>query len=131
MGTFSATGAAVADLERATAFYVDVFGMRKQQTYDLPHMVEHILGFGRRGEAALVLMEYKGRERPQHDPEATKFVFYVRDAAATAAAVTAAGGVVTTEPTEAAGMGGAVVGFAQDLDGYVLELLQLPARAAE
>ena len=119
---FAATGAAVSDLEKATAFYVEVFGMQKLQTYDLDHMNEHVLGSGKPGEASLVLMQYKNREKPPHDTEATKFVFYVRDAAATAAAVVSAGGRITREP---APFGDALVGFATDLDGYLLELLQV------
>ena len=122
MSTFAATGAAVADLERATAFYVEVFGLRKLRTYDLDHMDEQLLGTGKPGEPALVLMQYKGREKPAHDTEATKFVFYVRDAAATVAAVVANGGRVTREPTE---FGGALVAFAVDPDGYLLELVQV------
>ncbi len=127
MTTFAATGMAVADLERSTAFYVAVFGMTKQQTYDLDHMTEHILGFeGRRGPG-LVLMEYKGKAKPAHDTEATKFVFYVDDVATVATSIRDAGGRITYEPAAVPGFGGATIGFAVDLDGYLLELVQLPA----
>lgn len=119
---FAATGAAVSDLDKATAFYVEVFGMKKLQTFDLDDMHEHVLGSGKPGAPALVLMQYKGRPKPAHDTEATKFVFYVRNAVETAAAVVAAGGRITREPTE---FEGSLVGFATDLDGYHLELLQV------
>ncbi len=119
---FAATGAAVSDLEKATAFYVEVFGMKKLQSFDLEDMNENILGSGKPGAAALVLMQYKNRAKPPHDTEATKFVFYVRDAAETAEAVVAAGGRITREPSA---FEGSMVGFATDLDGYLLELLQV------
>jgi lactoylglutathione lyase len=122
VSTFAATGAAVADLARATAFYVQVLGLKKLQTYDLDHMTEHLVGTGKPGAPTLVLMEYKGRDKPPHDTEATKFVFYVRDAAATAAAVEAAGGRITRPPTD---FNGSLVGFAVDPDGYLLELIQV------
>lgn len=118
---FAATGAAVSDLDKATA-YVEVFGLKKLQTFDLDDMHENILGSGKPGAPALLLMQYKNRAKPAHDTEATKFVFYVRDAAATAEAVVAAGGTITREPSE---FEGSLVGFATDLDGYLLELLQV------
>lgn len=123
MGTFAATGIAVTDLEKATAFYVEVLGLKKLGSYDLDHMKEHLLGSGKPGAPTLVLMEYKGRPKPPQDTEATKFVFYVRDAAATAQAVVERGGRITREP---APFGDNLVGFAVDPDGYLLELIQVP-----
>ena len=119
-----ATGMAVSDLEKATAFYVDVLGLKQLQAVDLDHMREHLLGTGRPGAPTLVLMEYKAREKPPHDTDATKFVFYVRDAAATAATIVERGGRVTREP---APFGENIVGFAVDPDGYLLELIQAPS----
>jgi predicted enzyme related to lactoylglutathione lyase len=69
-------------------------------------------------------MEYKGKPKPPHDTEATKFVFYVRDAAATAAAIVERGGKVTREP---APYGENLVGFCVDPEGYLLELIQAPS----
>lgn len=124
MGAFVATGMAVSDLEQATAFYVDVLGLKKLQAVDLDEMKEHLLGTGKPGAPTLVLMEYKDRPKPASDTEASKFVFYVRDAAATAAAVVEAGGRVTREP---APYGDNIVGFVVDPDGHLLELIQAPA----
>ena len=125
MGAFVATGMSVSDLEKATAFYVDVLGLQKLQEVDLDHMREHLLGTGKPGAPTLVLMEHKGRAKPPADTEATKFVFYVRDAAATAAKVVERGGRITREP---APYGENIVGFVVDPEGYLLELIQVPQR---
>ena len=120
-----ATGMSVSDLEKATAFYVEVLGLKKLGSYDLEHMREHLLGSGKPGAPTLVLMEHKGRAKPPSDTEATKFVFYVRDAVATAQAIVERGGRITREP--APFDGGNLVGFAVDPEGYLLELIQVPS----
>jgi catechol 2,3-dioxygenase-like lactoylglutathione lyase family enzyme len=125
MGAFMATGMAVTDLEKATAFYVDVLGLKKLQEVDLDEMTEHLLGSGKPGAPTLVLMQYKGRPKPASDTEASKFVFYVRDAAATAQAVVDAGGRITREPQP---YGDNLVGFVTDPDGHLLELIQVPSK---
>jgi predicted enzyme related to lactoylglutathione lyase len=124
MGAFMATGMSVADLDKATSFYVDVLGLRKLQAVDLDHMKEHLLGTGKPGAPTLVLMEHKGRGKPVSDTDATKFVFYVRDAAATAAAIVERGGRITRE---AAPFGDNIIAFAVDPEGYLLELIQVPS----
>ena len=123
MGAFMATGMSVSDLDKATSFYVDVLGLKKLQAVDLDHMREHLLGTGKPGAPTLVLMEHKGRAKPVSDTEATKFVFYVRDAAGTAAAIVERGGRVTRE---ASPFGDNIIAFAVDPEGYLLELIQVP-----
>jgi lactoylglutathione lyase len=49
----------------------------------------------------------------------------VKDPVALAAKIREAGFEVTREPQPASEVGGAIVGFAKDPDGYVLELLPL------
>ncbi len=124
MGVFMATGMSVSDLDKATAFYVDVLGLKKLQAMDLDHMKEHLLGSGKPGAPTLVLMEHKGREKPASDTEATKFVFYVRDAAGTAATIVEHGGRITRE---ASPFGDNIIAFAVDPEGYLLELIQVPS----
>src|SRR5687767_14827889 len=116
---------AVSDLDKATAFYVDVLGLKKLQAVDLDEMREHLLGSGKPGAPTLVLMEYKDREKPASDTEASKFVFYVRDAAATVAQIVERGGRVTREPGP---YGDNIIGFATDPDGHLLELIQVPQK---
>ena len=92
MGAFMATGMAVSDLEKATAFYVEVLGLKKLQAVDLDEMKEHLLGTGKPGAPTLVLMEYKGRPKPPHDTESIQVRVLRPDAAATAAAIVERGG---------------------------------------
>ena len=125
MGAFVATGMAVGDLEKATAFYVEVLGLKKLQEVDLDERREHLLGSGKPGAPTLVLMEYKDRPKPASDTEASKFVFYVRDVAGTAATIVASGGRVTREP---APYGENLVAFATDPEGHLLELIQVPSK---
>jgi hypothetical protein len=59
-----------------------------------------------------------------------KLVFYVTDAVGFAGKIKAAGLEITHPPTPNAGMGGAVICLAKDPDGYVIELIERPARSA-
>jgi lactoylglutathione lyase len=120
----AAVGLAVADLARAAAFYTEVFGMAEQMTLQLPHMDEVILGVpGRRG-ASVALMQYTNGTTPTATGDPVKVAFYVPDPVATADKVVAAGGRVVMAPEPVASLGGTVLGFAKDLDGYLLELIQ-------
>ena len=122
--SLAAVGIAVADLGRSSAFYADVFGLAEVMKLNLPHMDEVILGFpGRRG-AAVVLMQYTNGTTPAATGDPVKVVFNVPDPVATADRVAAAGGEVVMRPEPVSSMGGTVLGFAKDPDGYLLELLQ-------
>lgn len=127
MGNYTgAVGIAVADLERSVAFYRDVLGMRERMTFDLPHMDEVVLGWGRKG-ASVVLMHYTDGSDPDTTDLPVKLVFYLDDPVAMADRIREAGGTIEREPAPVPTLGGAVVGFAKDPDGYLLELLQAPA----
>lgn len=73
---------------------------------------------------ALVLMCH--HDRGGHDYTATggKLVFYVTDPAGVADQIRAEGLEIVREPTPVPELGNAVVGFAKDPDGHLLELLQ-------
>jgi lactoylglutathione lyase len=117
-------GLAVADLGRSAAFYAEVFGLAEVMKLSLPHMDEVIMGVpGRRG-AAVVLMHYTNGTTPTTSGDPVKVVFNVADPVATADLVVAAGGTVVMRPEPVASLGGVVLGFAKDPDGYLLELLQ-------
>jgi len=118
-----AVGLAVSDLERAARFYTEAFAMKELYRLKLPTMDEIILSFEGRS-AALVLMQYK--DGTVHDPRAFagKVVFYFADVAAIARRIRDAGGAITREPTPVPEFNDAIIGFAKDLDGYTLELLQ-------
>ncbi len=124
----TAVGIGVSDLERSTAFYRDVLGMRKVRTFELDYMDEVMLAH--EGRNAVILMHYKDGSVRNYRDNPVKLVFYVTDPAALAAKVRADGLEVTHEPTPNAGLGGAVICLAKDPDGYVIELIQRPAKAA-
>jgi lactoylglutathione lyase len=120
---FGAVGISVSDLKRSEAFYRDVMGMKSMQTFALDHMDEIVMSYDGKG-AAIVLMQWKdGQERVVTDLP-IKLVFYVPDPKATAELIRAAGLEIVREPTPIPSLGGAVVGFGKDPDGYLVELLQ-------
>ncbi|MGE0828881.1 MAG: VOC family protein [Hyphomonadaceae bacterium] len=114
-------GLAVSDLERSAAFYTQHFALERYETLDLPNMREIVLGWPD-NSFRLLLMQY--HEKRPRDPRLleNKLVFGVRDAAAIAEELRAAGAEITREPAPADGF--ACVAFALDPDGHTLELLQ-------
>lgn len=117
----------VTELERSERFYTQALGMETIRRVTLPHLDELILTH--EGRTAVVLVKHTdGVERIVTDLP-VRLVFYVVDPAAVCARVADAGGQVTAEPAAHAEMGGALIGFAKDPDGYVIELIQRPARA--
>lgn len=124
-----AVGIGVADLQRSVAFYRDVLGMRELMTFDLPHMDEVVMGWGRRG-ASVVLMQYTDGSDPVTTDLPVKLVLYVDDPVMVAAAIRDAGFPIEREPEPVPSLGNAVVGFAKDPDGYLLELLQAPPESS-
>ena len=127
----SAVGIGVSDLAKSTDFYVNVMGMQKIRTYKLDYMDEEVLGYPD-GESYIVLMHWTDGSPRNYKDLPIKIVTRVKDPAALAARIKAAGFEVTREPQPSDQVGGAIVGFAKDPDGYVLELLPLrqPAPAA-
>ena len=124
--TLGAVGIVVDDIDRSVSFYSQALGMVQTQKYDFPHLKEVVLAFENGRGSSIVLMHYPdGRERPAL---AGKLVFYVEDPVAIAAAIKEHGGTVTQEPVPLAVVGGAIVGFAADPDGYAIELLQVGRR---
>lgn len=123
-----AVGIGVADLATSVAFYRDVLGMRELMTFSLPHMEEVVLGWGRKG-ASIVLMQYTDGSDPVTTNLPVKLVLYVEDPVAIAATIRDAGYPIEREPEPVPTLNNAMIGFAKDPDGYLLELLQAPAEA--
>lgn len=121
-----AVGIGVADLQRSVAFYRDVLGMRELMTFSLPHMDEVVMGWGRKG-ASVVLMQYTDGSDPNTTDLPIKLVLYVEDPVQMAGTIRDAGFPIEREPEPVPSLGNAVVGFAKDPDGYLLELLQAPS----
>lgn len=127
----SAVGIGVSDLAKSTDFYVNVMGMEKIRSYKLDDMDEEVLGYPD-AESYIVLMHWTDGSPRTYKDLPIKIVTRAKDPVALAAKIKAAGYEVTREPQPSGQVGGAIVGFAKDPDGYVLELLPLrqPAPAA-
>jgi lactoylglutathione lyase len=120
----SAVGIGVSDLAKSTDFYVNVMGMEKIRSYKLDYMDEEVLGYPD-GESYIVLMHWTDGSPRNYKDLPIKIVTRVKDPVALAAKIKTAGFEVTREPQPSGQVGGAIVGFAKDPDGYVLELLPL------
>ena len=120
----SAVGIGVSDLAKSTDFYVSIMGMQKIRTYKLDYMDEEVLGYPD-AESYIVLMHWTDGSPRTYKDLPIKIVTRVKDPVALAAKIKAAGYEVTREPQPSGQVGGAIVGFAKDPDGYVLELLPL------
>ncbi|MCF8506588.1 MAG: VOC family protein [Caulobacter sp.] len=125
-----AVGIGVSDLTRSGDFYERVLGMKVLQTFKLPHMDEIVLGYEGRG-SAIVLMHWTDGSPRNYADLPIKIVLYVPDPQAAADAIRAEGLEIVREPTPIPSLGGAVVGFAKDPDGYLVELLQRPEPKAK
>jgi lactoylglutathione lyase len=129
-GVLGAMGIGVSDLDRSVDFYRRVLGMEQIGKLRLPEMDEVLLGYNRSRGPALVLMHYTDGREVDYAHLPVKVVVYVSDPTALAAAIRAEGLEVTREPAPVPELGDAVVGFATDPDGYVVEILQRRERSA-
>jgi predicted enzyme related to lactoylglutathione lyase len=118
------------DAEALGKFYAAAFGLKETNRLTIANGVELFLNFGATSEAAranddpaVVIMQTPAG--PAGD-DVMHVIFTVSDAAATAAAVKAAGGTVVREPSQF-GNTGIVIGFVADPEGNRIELIQ-PAR---
>jgi predicted enzyme related to lactoylglutathione lyase len=111
-------------------FYETAFGLKEVNRLKIGDGVEIFLNFGDSVDAAkantaaqIVVMKNK----PALPDAVPHLIFNVTDAAATAAAVKAAGGKMDGDP-KPFGNTGIVIGFAIDPAGNRIELLQRPQR---
>ena len=123
----TAVGIGVSDLAKSIDFYGRVLGMKQTQTFSLDYMDEIVLAH--EGRNAVVLMHYTDGSARNYKDNPVKLVFQVADAVALIERIRAEGLAITTEPKPYPGMGGAIIGLAKDPDGYVIELIQVPATA--
>ena len=122
LDSVSAVGIGVTSLEASKAFYGDTLGMKTLTEFHLDYMDEIVLAYPK--GSAVVLMEYTdGKERNVKDLP-VKIVLRVPDPVALAAKIRSAGYTIVREPEASEAVGGAVVGFAKDPDGYLIEILQ-------
>jgi catechol 2,3-dioxygenase-like lactoylglutathione lyase family enzyme len=118
----AAVGIGVSDMARSEDFYVRVLGMQVQQRIELPHMREVIVGH--QGRTSVVLMHWIDGSNPNYRANPVKLVFFVPDARSLIERIRADGLPVSREPEPAPGFGNAIIGMAEDPDGYVVELIQ-------
>ncbi len=119
-----AAGIGVSDLRRSTDFYMNVFGLKKMWKLKLPHMHEMVLNFeGQRG-ASIVLMHYIDGSEPNYRNNPVKLVFYVSDPKQCIEKIRSEGLEIVREAIPVPELRNAIVGFAKDPDGYLLEILQ-------
>ena len=110
-------------------FYQAVFGMLEVNRVSNPGGTEVFVNFGATVEAAkanknprMILFH---RDSDDVKDPTTHVIFSVKDMAATVAAIKAAGGTMTGAPRPF-GNTGAILGFAIDLAGNRIELIQRP-----
>ena len=122
----------VGDLQRSIDFYTTHFGMTLRRTVDRPEQQYTLayVGYGEnddpRGEVGDVEVEFTYNYGVSSYEIGTAFghiAIEVDDAAASCAAVRAAGGNVTREAGPVKG-GTTVIAFVQDPDGYKIELIE-------
>ncbi len=124
-----AVGIGVSDLARSADFYTRVLGMKVINTFRLDYMDEIVVGFEGRG-SALVLMHWTDGSVRNYRDNPIKIVLYLPDPVAAAEAIRAEGLEIVRQPTPVAALGGAVMGFAKDPDGHLVERpLQRPMKA--
>lgn len=123
----TAVGIGVSDLARSEDFYSRVLGMKRTAVFNLAYMDEVMLAH--EGRSAVVLMHYTDGRAVNYRGNPVKLVFYVTDPAGLIERIRAEGLPITVEPMANASLGGALMGMAEDPDGYVVELIQAPVRA--
>ena len=121
----SAIGIGVSDLEAARDFYVDTFGFEEDQFLSIPGQYdEYILTSPVPGSSALVLMHWTNGAPYDYQDNPIKLELASADPALLADDIEDANLPVNQAPAPStdADLNGALVGYAEDADGTVLEL---------
>lgn len=120
----SAAGIGVSDLEAAKDYYIRVLGMEYGSDIDVPgYMDEIVLNSPGKDMPSVVLMHWDTERNYKDVP--VKLVLNV-DSAAEFAGVVAENdpGKIVFPPQPLDDFFGATIGFAKDIDGYLIEILQ-------
>jgi lactoylglutathione lyase len=116
----------VGDLERSIRFYTEVLGMRLLRRQDYPDgkFTLAFVGYGPESEQAAIELTYNyGVERYDLGAGFGHIALEVDDAQAACAEIKARGGRVVREAGPMK-HGTTVIAFAEDPDGYRIELIQ-------
>jgi len=119
-----AVGIGVSDMARSEDFYTRVLGMTVQQRIDLPHLKEVVVGY--EGRTSVVLMHWLDGSERNYKANAVKLVFFVPDPKQVIARIRAEGLPIQREAEVMPEFHNMMIGLAEDPDGYVIELLDLP-----
>lgn len=116
----------VGDLDRALNFYTEVLGMilLRRQDYPEGRFTLAFVGYAPESEAAVIELTHNW-DTPAYEPGNGfgHIALQVDDAYAACAAIRARGGKVTREAGPMK-HGSTVIAFAEDPDGYKIELIQ-------
>ncbi|HEX5126434.1 MAG TPA: lactoylglutathione lyase [Rhodocyclaceae bacterium] len=116
----------VGDLDRAIKFYTEVLGMRVLKKSDFPEgkFTNVFVGYGDESEGATIELTYNyGVDKYEVGTGFGHIAVSVPDAYAACAEIKRRGGVVTREAGPMK-HGTTVIAFAQDPDGYKIELIE-------
>lgn len=123
---FNFTKLLVDDLEKTAAFYKAVCGLTEQQRVNVSLLgrptSQLVFNTAHQGGPTLVLLKYLDEPKPQGDEVILGFI--TDNADDFMRRVEAAGGQVLTPP--AAQPQGLKVGFVADVEGHLIEVLELP-----
>ena len=116
----------VGDLDRSLAFYTEVLGMKLLRREDFPagKFTLAFVGYGEEKDTAVIELTYNwGVDKYELGTGFGHIALAVPDAYAACAEIKRRGGTVTREagPMQ---HGSTVIAFAQDPDGYKIELIQ-------
>jgi lactoylglutathione lyase len=123
----------VADLARSVRFYTEILGMREYQRYPGPDRMEVALSYATHipdaqptdsGSMLLLVQRNDHEAAYQHGDALSRIAIGVTDVKATITAAAAAGSKIV-RPATTIETGGLVVGFVEDPDGFVLELIEV------
>jgi lactoylglutathione lyase len=116
----------VGDLERSIRFYTEVLGMRLLRQHDYPDgkFTLAFVGYGPESEQAAIELTYNyGIDRYDQGSGFGHLALEVNDAAAACAEIRQRGGKVVREAGPMK-HGTTIIAFAEDPDGYRIELIQ-------
>ena len=113
----------VSDLERSVRFYEDIIGLKVQSRTEIPDVHEAVLAADEGGGRLQLAERYEGGQPIDHGFALWKIYMNVDDAMAVHDKAVAAGYTSTMVP-ERLERWPVIVGFINDPDGYLVEVLQ-------
>jgi len=116
----------VADIDAATKFFVEAFGMTHADTVDTPEFTEHMMA-GKKGSATIVLFYWKDGRAIETGNGYGPVGMITRDLESDLERALAAG---AKQKRETVNFGPARISFVLTPDGHEIEMIQMGERAA-